>query len=119
MPIYIVLYRHKRVDDRRHYYERPGIVQQRHNYLRRMMTNRQENRPVVYLDETWVNAHDSRDCAWVERDDVTGGALGGIKRPPWKGARLIILGAGGETGWVPNTTLIFRSKKILVITMMR
>ena len=86
-------------------------MEQRHYYLRRMMTNRQENRPVVYLDETWANAHDGRDCAWVERDDVTGGTLGGIKRPPGKGARLIILGAGGENGWIPNTTLIFRSKK--------
>ena len=47
-----------------------------------MMKNRQDNKPVVYLDETWANAHDG-----------------------------IILGAGGETGWIPNTTLIFRSKK--------
>ena len=37
--------------------------------------------------------------------------MGGIRRPSGKGARLIILGAGGETGWIPNTTLIFRSKK--------
>ena len=42
---------------------------------------------------------------------MTGGTLGGIKRSPGKGAQLIILGAGGETGWIPNTTLIFRSKK--------
>ena len=33
------------------------------------------------------------------------------RRPTGKGTRLIILGAGGENGWVPNTTLIFRSKK--------
>ena len=37
--------------------------------------------------------------------------MGGIRCPSGKGARLIILGAGGETGWIPNTTLIFRSKK--------
>ena len=49
--------------------------------------------------------------AWVEKDTVTGGTLGGVKRPSGKGLRLIILGAGGEMGWVPNTTLIFRSKK--------
>ena len=34
-----------------------------------------------------------------------------IRRPPGKGLRLIILGAGSESGWIPNTTLIFRSKK--------
>ena len=76
-----------------------------------MLKNRQEKRPVVYLDETWANAHDGKDCAWVKRDDVTGGTLGGIKRPPGKGTQLIILGAGSETGWIPNTTLIFRFKK--------
>ena len=72
---------------------------------------RQENRPVVHLDETWANPHNGKDCAWVERDDVTGGTLSGIRRPPGKGAQIIILGAGSETGWIPNTTLIFRSKK--------
>ena len=87
------------------------LLVQRHAYLRRMRTNRQENRPVVYLHETWVNAHDGKDCAWVERDNVTGGTLGGIRKPAGKGAQLIILGAGSETGWIPNTTLIFRSKK--------
>ena len=119
MSINIVLHRHKKVDDRRHYYKQPRIMEQRHAYLRQMINNCQENRPVVYLDETRANPHNGKDCAWVERDDVTGETLGGIRRPPGKGARLIILGAGSETGWIPNTTLIFRSKKILAITMMR
>ena len=108
MSINIILYRHKRVYDRRHYYEQPHIMEQRHVYLCRMMTNRQENRPVLYFDETSANAHDGKDCGWVERDDVTGGILCGIKRPP---AQLIILGAGSEIGWISNTTLIFRSQK--------
>ena len=117
MPINTVLYRHKRVDDKRHYYEQPHIMEQRYAYLHRMRNNCQENRPVVFLDEAWANAHDDKDCAWVERDDVTGGTLGGIKTPPGKGAWLIILGASRESGWIPNTTFIFRSKNILVITM--
>jgi hypothetical protein len=65
----------------------------------------------VYLDETWANAHDGRDTAWVEKDTVAGGTKGGVRCPPGKGTRLIILGAGGEMGWIPNTKLIFRSKK--------
>jgi hypothetical protein len=76
-----------------------------------MRQNRNDKRPVVYLDETWANAHDGRDTAWVEKDTVTGGTLGGVKRSPGKVQRLIILGAGGEKGWIPNTKLIFRSKK--------
>ena len=84
---------------------------------------------MVFLDETWANAHDGKACAWVEKDAVTGGTLGGVRyclkcgyeclypqqlfyrRPSGKGTRLIILGAGGESGWLPNTTLIFRSKR--------
>lgn len=50
-----------------------------------MIRNRQEKRPVVYLDETWANAHDSKDKAWVEKDEITGGTLGGIQRPSGKG----------------------------------
>ena len=63
---------------------------------------------VVYLDETWANSHDGKDLAWVEKDLVTGGTIGGVRRPPGKGTHLIIL---GESGWIPNTTLIFHSKK--------
>ena len=89
-------------------HEQPRIIEQRHTYLRKIMHNRVEKRLVVFLDETWANSHDGKDLAWVEEDTVTGGTLGGVKR---KGTQLIILGAGGEMGWIPNTTLIFRSKK--------
>ena len=44
-----------------------------------MMKNHQENRSVIYIDETWTYAHNGNDCAWMERDNVTGGTLGGIK----------------------------------------
>ena len=52
----------------------------------------------------------------VEKDLVTGMLSGGCnsylsskfiihRRPSGKGSWLIILGTGGENGWVPNTTL--------------
>ena len=34
---------------------------------------------MMYLDETWMNAYDGKDKAWVEQDVVTGGTLGGVK----------------------------------------
>ena len=105
-------FNYKKIDNRRHYYEQPRIVQQRHtNYLCRMMQNRADKRPVIYLDETWANSHDGKNLAWVEDDEVTGGTLGGVAWPSGKGSRVIILGAGGEMGWVTNTTLIFQSKR--------
>ena len=93
--------------------------------------NQAENRPVAFLAEACANAHDGKVCAWVESDVVTGGTLDNVtcryysvlyrkpichnflldRRPSGKGAQLIVLGAGSESGWVPNTTLIFRSKK--------
>lgn len=99
------------MDDRRYYYEQPRIIQQRHKYLRRIIQNRTESRRVVFLDETWANSHDGKSLAWVEKDTVTGGTFGGVRCPSGKGTCLIILGAEGENGWIPNTTLIFRSKK--------
>ena len=53
---------------------------------------------VVFLDETWANAHDGKDLAWVEDNAITGGTLGGVRHPLGKGKRLIILGAGGRMG---------------------
>ena len=76
-PIFILRYR--KVDNRRHYYEQSRIIAQRHSYLHRMRANRTDNRPVVYLDETWANAHDGKACGWVQKDLVTGGTLGGVR----------------------------------------
>jgi hypothetical protein len=78
-----------------------------------MMRNCQEGRPVAYLDETWANAHDGKDIAWVDRDKVTSRTLGGIKRPPGKGTRLII--PGGMDGQPLSSYL----RKTQVITMMK
>lgn len=70
---------YRRINNKRHYYEQPRIVEQRHSYLHRMRRNRSEQQPVVYLDETWCNAHHGKELAWVEKDEVTGGTLGGVK----------------------------------------
>ena len=56
-----------------------------------MMQNRVDKRPVVFLDETSANYHDGKDLAWVEKDTVTGGTLGGKRHPSGKRVRLIIL----------------------------
>ena len=61
------------------------------------MHNREEKKPLVYLDKTWANAQ-----AWVEKHTVTGDTLGGTNRPYGKGRHLIILHAGSVNGWVPN-----------------
>ena len=104
-------FRYKKVNDKRYVYEQPRIIQQRHQFLRRMRRNRREGRPVVYTDETWANAHDGHEKTWVEPDEVTGGTKGGVRKPTGKGSRLIILHAGGENGWIDGADLVFQSKK--------
>ena len=77
-----------------------------------MRVNRREGRPVVYLDETWANARDGKEKMWVGDDPrASGGTKGGIRKPSGKGSRLIILHAGGESGWVDGAALVFQSKK--------
>ena len=43
-----------------------------------MRQNCAEGRPVVYLDETWCNAHDGKAKAWPEKDTTChGGTIEG------------------------------------------
>ena len=82
-------------------------------YLRRMRKNRSENRPIVFLDETWVNAHDGRERTWVEVDQTTGGTKGVVRKPTGKGTCLIILHAGSCKGWINGAELVIQSKNII------
>ena len=98
--------------DKRYIYEQARIIVQRHKYLRRLRRNRRERRPVVYLDETWANVCDGVEKMWLEDDPKSvGGTIGGIRKPPEKGIRLIILHAGSENGWMSDAALMFQSKK--------
>ena len=94
-----------REDGKQYVYEQPRVIQQRHNYLRRMKRNRVDKRPEVFLDETWLNSHAAPERLWVDCD-----GSGGWRRPSGKGQRLIILHAGHCKGWVPGCELVFRSK---------
>ena len=105
-------FKHKRVNDKWYIYEQAHIIVQRHEYLRRLRRNRREPRPVVYLDETWVNARDGVEKMWVEDDPkAIGGTKGGIRKPYGNGSSLIILHASSENGWVSDAALVFQSKK--------
>ena len=100
-------FRHKKYQNKQYIYEQPRVIQQRHDYLRRLRRNHgpAESRPVVYLDETWVHAHHGRDTMWVDADGQAG-----WKRPSGKGGRLIVLHAGTAEGWVDGAELVFRAK---------
>ena len=82
-------FRYAKRDDKVFFYERQDIIESRHKYLREIRKYRKEGRPIVFLDETWANAHMAPERVWLDSE-----GKGGWKRPSGKGQRLIILHAG-------------------------
>ena len=67
---------------------------------------------MVYLDETWANAHDGVEKMWVEDNPRTiSGTKGGIRKLSGKCSRLTILHVGSENGQINSVDLVFQSKK--------
>ena len=82
-------FRYHERNDKTFLYERRDIIEARHKYLRSVRRLRGEGRPIIYLDETWLNAHAAPERIWYDDE-----GKGGFKRPSGKGQRLIILHAG-------------------------
>ena len=53
-------FKYKKRAGRRCVHERTGIVAKRHEFLREVKKVREQGRPIIYLDERWVNQHHSR-----------------------------------------------------------
>lgn len=87
--------------------ERKDIVAARCIYLRILNVHRNSVNPPyeVYLDETWVNQNESVKKRWTTSDGKIGPKL-----KTGKGARFIIVHAGGSNGFVPGRLLLFKSK---------
>ena len=64
--------RYVKQQNKRYYYEQPRIVEMRHKYLLRLKQNREDDKTVIYLDETWMHSHDGLDRSWLEKDSITG-----------------------------------------------
>lgn len=101
-------FRYKKAESgRRILMEREDIVSARNAYLRKLKSNRDSSdpRPEIFLDETWVNQNLCVERCWTDGDRVVGPKL-----KTGRGARFIILHAGGQNGFVPGGLLMFRSK---------
>ena len=82
------------------------MVAARCKYLRKIKEYRQEQRNIVFMDETWINAHHTKEKEWTSKD------LSQRRQVlASKGQRLIICHAGSaEEGFVENADLVFKSK---------
>ncbi|CAI6374565.1 unnamed protein product [Macrosiphum euphorbiae] len=96
--------------------EREDLISWRRNYVLKIRHYRAQNRPIYYLDETWVNAGETHSRTWVDttvastRDAHLRGLTTGQKAPSGKGKRLIVLHIGSSDGFVPGGLLCFESK---------
>lgn len=74
--------------------ERNDIVATRVKFLRTMydLRHNKDTRPIIYLDETWVNQNHTRGYIWQNEDNSEG-----LKVPTGKGSRLIICHAGSSS----------------------
>ncbi|KAE9526959.1 hypothetical protein AGLY_013607 [Aphis glycines] len=95
-------------DGRKFLMERNDIVTARVQFLRKMNEFRRNNdsRPVVYLDETWVNQNQTRGYIWKNSDNTEE-----LEVPTGKGGTLIVCYAGSPSfGYVNNSKLVFWCK---------
>lgn len=93
----------KTQDNRKLLIEKWDIRLKRIDYIKKITKYRQEGRPIIYTDESYVDSSHSVSKAWSDDSNE------GLKKPISKGQRLVIVHAGGETGFVPNALLIFKA----------
>ncbi|GFY38867.1 DDE_3 domain-containing protein [Trichonephila inaurata madagascariensis] len=92
--------------------ERHDIILWRRNYLRKIRELREENAPIYYLDETWVNEGHSETQVWQGSYEASSSNLTvGLTAPKGKGRRLIITHIGSKDGFVRDAADIFIGKK--------
>jgi hypothetical protein len=97
--------------------ERDYVVKARRAYLIKKKILNASGRPLVYLDETYINKnHSGTDTAWYCSDwknnprlDRSFGPY--INKPAGKGERFIILNAITKDGWVNNAQLVFQAHR--------
>jgi transposase len=94
-------FKYHTIDKRQVVMESQRLREWRHKYLTGIRQYRAENRPIIYLDETWFDTHDTAKKGW---DDCSKKCQ--TKAPSNKGKRITIIHAGSENGFVPNCLLL-------------
>ena len=82
--------------------ERSDVVAARINYLRSMKKYRDEERTIVYTDQTFVHSGHTTPRTW-QSDDVA------LRVPFSKGERVVVVHAGSEEGFIQGAELVFKA----------
>ena len=83
--------------------ENEANIQLRGIYLTTLERYKEENRQIVYMDETWLNKNTQPSCIWHDKTLDTVDSV-----PSGKGQRWIVLGAGSKDGWIENSIKIWK-----------
>lgn len=94
-------FKYHTIDKRQTIMESQRLREWRHQYITAIQQYRSENRPIIYLDETWYDTHDTSKKGWIDASKHST-----TKAPSNKGKRITILHAGSENGFVSNCLLL-------------
>lgn len=90
-------------DNRKMLMEKYNIKAKRSKYLRKLKQYKDEGRTITYCDETYIHSSHTVPKTWNNGKNKC------LKSPVSKGQRLIILHAGGATGFVSEALLLSKS----------
>ncbi|XP_034187268.1 uncharacterized protein LOC117607556 [Osmia lignaria lignaria] len=83
--------------------EKPNFIAWRAKYLKAIEYYRKQNRPIIYIDETWVDNTLYFHKCWDGKEI-------GIMKNTNSSNRLVIIHAGGKDGFIKGGELIFESQ---------
>ena len=83
--------------------ERTDIVAARIQFLRKIKKYRENGRPIIYTDETFVHSSHTVSKSW-QSSEVS------LQAPFSRGERLIVLHAGSKAGFLKGTELVWKAK---------
>lgn len=105
--------------------EKEDLIIWRRSYLDKIRHYRVQNRPIYYLDETWVNAGETHRRTWVDttvkssRGAYLQGLTTGQKEPSGKGKCLIVLHNDRQMALSGRAFYVSNRKQIQQTTMTR
>lgn len=86
------------------------IVCRRIKALRYLKQHRENDRQIVYLDETWFTTRMSHGKEWVDATQPSTSATYSRQVPPGDGERFIMVAAGTKNGFIDGSVLSFVAK---------